>query len=93
MPINLRSLLRALARASFILGWLVFVPGQVVAADRLIGLHSAQVMSQSMPWIGPAHSLRGYANRHLALQHRQARSGDRQIYARDGRVGEDSPHR
>jgi ABC-type nitrate/sulfonate/bicarbonate transport system substrate-binding protein len=51
MPINLRSLLRALARASFILGWLAFVPGQVVAADRLIGLHSAQVMSQSMPWI------------------------------------------
>lgn len=24
---------------------------EVQAADRLIGLHSAQVMSQSMPWI------------------------------------------
>ncbi|HSF58655.1 MAG TPA: hypothetical protein VLD83_11320, partial [Candidatus Binatia bacterium] len=26
-------------------------PEQVAAADRLTGLHSAQVMSQSMPWI------------------------------------------
>jgi ABC-type nitrate/sulfonate/bicarbonate transport system substrate-binding protein len=26
-------------------------PGTLFAADRLIGLHSAQVMSQSMPWI------------------------------------------
>ncbi len=26
-------------------------PGHVRSADRLIGLHSAQVMSQSMPWI------------------------------------------
>lgn len=25
--------------------------GEIFAADRLIGLHSAQVMSQSMPWI------------------------------------------
>src|SRR4026208_853592 len=27
------------------------LPTTVHAADRLIGLHSAQVMSQSMPWI------------------------------------------
>src|SRR5690349_19867575 len=29
----------------------VQIPTTVRAADRLIGLHSAQVMSQSMPWI------------------------------------------
>ena len=51
MPIDIRSSLRALTRASFILGWMALLPRQVVALDRLIGLHSAQVMSQSMPWI------------------------------------------
>jgi ABC-type nitrate/sulfonate/bicarbonate transport system substrate-binding protein len=30
---------------------LTFMPNPAHAADRLIGLHSAQVMSQSMPWI------------------------------------------
>jgi ABC-type nitrate/sulfonate/bicarbonate transport system substrate-binding protein len=30
---------------------LVYSAGKASAADRLIGLHSAQVMSQSMPWI------------------------------------------
>jgi len=30
---------------------LLIVPAKSLAADRLIGLHSAQVMSQSMPWI------------------------------------------
>ena len=30
---------------------LVFTFDGVSAADRLTGLHSAQVMSQSMPWI------------------------------------------
>jgi ABC-type nitrate/sulfonate/bicarbonate transport system substrate-binding protein len=30
---------------------LVFSARQAFAADRLVGLHSAQVMSQSMPWI------------------------------------------
>ena len=32
-------------------GWLLFTDS-ARSADRLIGLHSAQVMSQSMPWIG-----------------------------------------
>jgi ABC-type nitrate/sulfonate/bicarbonate transport system substrate-binding protein len=38
----------------FALSWasLLFIgAGNLFAADRLIGLHSAQVMSQSMPWI------------------------------------------
>jgi ABC-type nitrate/sulfonate/bicarbonate transport system substrate-binding protein len=29
----------------------VFIAGNVYAADKLVGLHSAQVLSQSMPWI------------------------------------------
>ncbi len=28
-----------------------FVPSRALAADKLIGIHSARVMSQSMPWI------------------------------------------
>ena len=51
MRTNLRSVLRTLAPAFFIIGLLVFSLDRVTAADRLIGLHSAQVMSQSMPWI------------------------------------------
>src|SRR4029453_13663696 len=39
----------AVAILSFCL--VVFTFGRVSAADRLTGLHSAQVMSQSMPWI------------------------------------------
>ena len=51
MRINLRNWLFALAPAAFILGLLDFSPDRAIAVDRLIGLHSAQVMSQSMPWI------------------------------------------
>lgn len=40
---------RAVFVPSFFLA--VFTSDWVSAADRLIGLHSAQVMSQSMPWI------------------------------------------
>lgn len=36
---------------SFVIGWLITAAGVALAADRLTGLHSAQVMSQSMPWI------------------------------------------
>lgn len=43
--------LRTLAPASLIAGLLAFSPDHVLAVDRLTGLHSAQVMSQSMPWI------------------------------------------
>src|SRR5262245_65746697 len=39
----------AAATLSFCL--VVFTFDRVFAADRLTGLHSAQVMSQSMPWI------------------------------------------
>src|SRR4029450_11835261 len=39
----------AVASLSFCL--VVFTFDRVSAADRLTGLHSAQVMSQSMPWI------------------------------------------
>jgi ABC-type nitrate/sulfonate/bicarbonate transport system substrate-binding protein len=34
-----------------LIGLLIFSANEAGAADRLIGLHSAQVMSQSMPWI------------------------------------------
>ena len=37
--------------AASLVCWSVFNVDQLFAADRLIGLHSAQVMSQSMPWI------------------------------------------
>ena len=39
------------ATAVLLLGLLICFCRPVLAADRLIGLHSAQVMSQSMPWI------------------------------------------
>jgi ABC-type nitrate/sulfonate/bicarbonate transport system substrate-binding protein len=51
MRVDLFTLLRKLAAASLLFGLLVFSTGHVFAVDRLIGLHSAQVMSQSMPWI------------------------------------------
>jgi NitT/TauT family transport system substrate-binding protein len=41
----------ALRPVSFVIALLAFSPGNPTAADRLTGLHSAQVMSQSMPWI------------------------------------------
>src|SRR5512147_1978264 len=37
--------------AASLVCWSVFNVDQLFGADRLIGLHSAQVMSQSMPWI------------------------------------------
>jgi hypothetical protein len=36
---------------SLLLVSLVSIAWRVHAADKLVGLHSAQVMSQSMPWI------------------------------------------
>ena len=47
MSIHVRTLLGAL----IVVGWPLFFADPLAAADRLIGLHSAQVMSQSMPWI------------------------------------------
>src|SRR3989304_9847460 len=43
--------------AASLVCWSVFNVDQLFAADRLIGLHSAQVMSQSMPWIAPEAGL------------------------------------
>ncbi|MGH7796906.1 MAG: ABC transporter substrate-binding protein [Candidatus Binatia bacterium] len=43
--------LRNFATASLLLGISAFFANHVFAVDRLIGRHSAQVMSQSMPWI------------------------------------------
>ena len=48
---NLPCLLRTLAPVFLVFGLTVFSPDHAIAVDRLIGLHSAQVMSQSMPWI------------------------------------------
>jgi ABC-type nitrate/sulfonate/bicarbonate transport system substrate-binding protein len=42
---------RNLLCAFLLIGLAVFAPGPIMAAEKLIGLHSAQVMSQSMPWI------------------------------------------
>jgi len=46
-----RISLRRLAAVSLIVGFSAFHAQRVLAVDRLVGLHSAQVMSQSMPWI------------------------------------------
>jgi len=43
--------LARLAATSLIFGFLVIPPDVARGVDRLVGLHSAQVMSQSMPWI------------------------------------------
>lgn len=43
-----KTLLLAIAASALCAAWL---NGRAAAADLLIGLHSAQVMSQSMPWI------------------------------------------
>ena len=37
--------------AGFILLAIAFAPSTVPGADRLVGLYSSRVMSQSMPWI------------------------------------------
>lgn len=47
---GVRSMLRVLLAANCSLAWFL-TPFFVHSADRLTGLHSAQVMSQSMPWI------------------------------------------
>jgi len=51
MRTNARSLLCALALTLLVFGSLTFFADRTSAVDRLTGLHSAQVMSQSMPWI------------------------------------------
>ena len=51
MRFNCPVLLRPLVAASWMLGILAFSVDSGLAVDRLVGLHSAQVMSQSMPWI------------------------------------------
>ena len=48
---NLSRRFRVLSTAIVVLVLLGFSLGRTIAADRLVGLHSAQVMSQSMPWI------------------------------------------
>src|SRR5258706_7407301 len=47
--INLRRLFSLASGVSLVL--LLATSYSAAAADRLVGLHSAQVMSQSMPWI------------------------------------------
>lgn len=51
MRINLHGRFRVFSTAFVVFGLLGFSVGRTIAADRLVGLHSAQVMSQSMPWI------------------------------------------
>lgn len=46
-----RNSLRAVVLQFLIFASLIFAADRAFAADQLIGLHSAQVMSQSMPWI------------------------------------------
>jgi ABC-type nitrate/sulfonate/bicarbonate transport system substrate-binding protein len=46
------GILPRLAAGALLVGLVVFSADLARAVDRLIGLHSAQVMSQSMPWIG-----------------------------------------
>jgi len=48
---NLHSSSHALLLVYSVVGLLALYSDPGAAADRLIGLHSAQVMSQSMPWI------------------------------------------
>ena len=40
-----------LTSAALLVYFAVFYSGSLLAADRLVGVHSAQVLSQSMPWI------------------------------------------
>lgn len=42
---------RVVACALTVLALLIFPPGSGLAAEKLIGIHSARVMSQSMPWM------------------------------------------
>jgi len=51
MSIQLRNSLRALVLPFLIFASLIVSTVPTFAVDQLIGLHSAQVMSQSMPWI------------------------------------------
>ena len=50
MVSHCRNPVRLLDVALFVC-FVVFIFDTVFAADRLVGIHSAQVMSQSMPWI------------------------------------------
>jgi ABC-type nitrate/sulfonate/bicarbonate transport system substrate-binding protein len=51
MDTNLRASPPALLPTYLLVGLLSLYSNPGAAADKLIGLHSAQVMSQSMPWI------------------------------------------
>src|SRR5262245_19129160 len=51
MAINRGQIVRAFSLAYPMLALLIFPADWCLAVDRLVGLHSAQVMSQSMPWI------------------------------------------
>jgi ABC-type nitrate/sulfonate/bicarbonate transport system substrate-binding protein len=51
MHSGVRSFLARVLATGGALACVPFAGGPVQAADRLTGLHSAQVMSQSMPWI------------------------------------------
>lgn len=51
MPDYVCKLFRGLPLAALLACLPVCAPDSAGAADKLIGLHSAQVMSQSMPWI------------------------------------------
>jgi hypothetical protein len=48
---NIRTELAAGQLAVFLLVLVFLAPGLAQAADKLIGIHSARVMSQSFPWI------------------------------------------
>jgi len=52
MRVDIFTLPGKLVVTSVLFSLLAFFTDHVFAVDRLIGLHSAQVMSQSMPWIG-----------------------------------------
>ena len=51
MPNYTCILFRGLSSATLLACLLLYAPDSAGGADKLIGLHSAQVMSQSMPWI------------------------------------------
>ncbi len=57
MRSNFHRLRRRFAPAALIVVALCALAGDLRAADKLVGLHSAQVMSQSMPWIAQESGL------------------------------------
>lgn len=50
MKKNMTRKMRFSGAVLFLAAWILF-PSGVGAADKLVGIHSARVMSQSMPWI------------------------------------------